>query len=257
VGVGASLRDGRNRAIRSPNRFKRPQRGPANRQNEEIRAPEVRLIGVDGEKLGIVPIEQALARAREQEMDLVEVAPDADPPVCRVLDYSKLQYERQRKQKEARKHHRHTDTKEVKLRPNIDEHDYQTKLRHLRDFLLKGHRGKITLMFKGYQMRRYEVGAELVRRMVKDVADIAASEPAPRTQSRTISVLLNPTKEVLAEAERHFQELFHRKEEPDLKHAPKQVGAEVDGAGTQQEPVSQSSPLEAAAPQGDPQGPAA
>lgn len=250
------MRDGRNRAIRSPNRFKRPQRGPANRQNEEIRAPEVRLIGVDGEKLGIVPIEQAVARAREQEMDLVEVAPDAEPPVCRILDYSKLQYERQRKQKESRKHHRHTDTKEVKLRPNIDEHDYQTKLKHLRDFLLKGHRGKITLMFKGYQMRRYEVGAELVRRMVKDVADIATSEPAPRTQSRTISVLLNPTKDVLAEAERHFQELLRRKEEPDHKQPPKHAGDAVQRGRTQPDPASQNAPLEAAATQSDSESPA-
>lgn len=180
--------------------------------------PEVRLIGEDGEKVGVVSIEEALGEAQRQGLDLVEVAAQADPPVCRVMDYKKFQYEKDRKKKEARKQQRQVDTKEVKLRPAIDEHDYQTKLNHLRKFLQKGNKVKITLMFRRREMRRYEVGVEVVDRMVKDASDIATEDPGSRTRGRIISLMMSPKKEVMAEAERQFkEELKQRKQEHDRK----------------------------------------
>ena len=190
----------------------------------------MRLIGPDGEKIGIVPIEQALSMAREAQADLVEVAPNATPPVCRVMDYKKLLYEKQRKEKEARRNQRHIETKEVKLRPSIDEHDYQTKLNHLREFLLKGHKAKITLIFRERELRRYDVGAAVVDRMVKDVSDIATTEPGGRKQRRTIIALLNPKKEIQAKAEQQYrEEIQQRRREHDRKLAEK--GAHHDEVG--------------------------
>jgi translation initiation factor IF-3 len=132
----------------------------------------------------------------------VEVAPNADPPVCRILDYKKMQYEKSRKQKEARKNQRNTETKEVKLRPNVGKHDYETKLGRARDFLQKGHKVKVTLIFRQREMRRYDVGASVVNRMVEDVKDIATRESPGRSQMRTITCLLVPVKEITAEVER-------------------------------------------------------
>ncbi len=156
----------------------------------------MRLIGADGEKLGIVALEQALAMAEENELDLVEVAPQAEPPVCRVMDFNKLQYERQRKVKESRKHARHIEIKEVKLRPAVGQHDYETKLNRARNFLLKGCKVKATLMFRQRELRRYEVGRAVINQLVKDLGDIATSEPGQRTHARTLTILLSPTKEV-------------------------------------------------------------
>jgi translation initiation factor IF-3 len=182
--------------------------------NESIRAPQVQVIDADGEKLGVLTLAAALELARKEEVDLVEVAPNADPPVCRIMDYRKLQYEKQRKMKEARKHQRHVEMKEVKLRPNIDEHDYHVKLTHLRDFIHEGNKCKITLTFKQGQMRRYEVGNQVVQKMLDDVKDVATVESRPSTQGRMIAVIVTPTKEVIAEAERRFkQELQQKKEE--------------------------------------------
>lgn len=174
-----------------------------------------------------MPIEQALAMAREAEVDLVEVAPNAAPPVCRLMDYRKLLYEKQRKEKEARKNQRHVETKEIKLRPSIDEHDYQTKLNHLRHFLLKGHKAKITLIFRERELRRYDVGAAVVDRMTQAVGDIATVEPGGRKQRRTIVVLLNPKKEIQAKAEQEFKdEILQKKREHERRLAEK---AEVHG----------------------------
>lgn len=190
----------------------------------------MRLIGEKGEKLGIVTIELALAEARTNDLDLVEVAPNVDPPVCRIVDYRKLQYEKQRKRKEARKHQRHTETKEVKLRPNIGKHDYETKLNRARAFLKKGHKVKATLIFRQREMRRYDIGMAVVKRLVDDVKDIASRENPGRGQMRQIVILLVPTKEIMLEVEKHHKEdVEHRKEEHDrrlaLKHAPRHKDA--------------------------------
>lgn len=208
--------------------------------------PEVRLIGDDGEKVGVVPIEEALRRARESGLDLVEVAPEAQPPVCRIADYRKMLYEKQRKQKEARKHQRGTETKEVKLRPNIGKHDYDTKLSHVREFLTTGHKVKITLVFRQREMRRYDLGMDVVQRIVEDVKDIATKEAPGRGQQRAIVLLLVPSREVMLEVERQHrlleqQELaadphgkgHPRPDEAEEKEAPADAIAGSDaGQGT-------------------------
>jgi translation initiation factor IF-3 len=135
-------------------------------------------------------------------LDLVEVAPNAKPPVCRIIDFKKLQYERQRKRKEAKKHQRQTETKEVKLRPNIGDHDYETKLKHAREFLEKGNRVKVTLMFRQREMRRYDVGQELMKRMENDLKDLAVKEAPGKGQARSIINMFAPNKELLEKIER-------------------------------------------------------
>ncbi|HNY27018.1 MAG TPA: translation initiation factor IF-3 [Candidatus Sumerlaeota bacterium] len=188
------------------------QEEAANRLNEDIRVAQVRLVGPEGEKLGVVSIEDALRQAKELEMDLVEVAPAADPPVCRIIDYSKMLYEKQRKLKEARKHQRQVETKEVKLRPVIGKHDYEVKLQHIREFLLKGQKVKVTLVFRQREMRRFDSGVDVVNQIVTDVADIATRENPGRGQARSIIILLVPTKEIQQEAERLFKiEIEQRK----------------------------------------------
>jgi len=157
--------------------------------------PQVRLVSLDGEPLGIVDIQHALDLAGEAGADLVEVAPNATPPVCRIMDFRKLQYEQQRKQKEARKHQRQIEVKSLRLRPSIDPHDYTTKLNQLRSFLVKGFKVKIMIVFKGAQLRRYELGTSLLDKMIEDVKDIAILEPGSRSQRRMITALITPTKE--------------------------------------------------------------
>ncbi len=171
----------------------------------------MRLISEEGEKLGIVDIQDALAMAKERELDLVEVAPNAEPPVCRIANFKKMQYEKRRKRKEAKKHQRNTETKEVKLRPNIGEHDYQTKLNHARSFLKKGHKVKATLIFRQREMRRYDIGMSVVNRLVEDVKDLASRENPGRTQMRTIVVQLAPNKEIMLEVEKLHKEEIERK----------------------------------------------
>ncbi len=130
------------------------------------------------------------------------MAPDAKPPVCRIIDFKKLQYEKQRKRKEAKKHQRQTETKEVKLRPNIGDHDYEFKLKHAREFLQKGNRVKVTLMFRQREMRRYDVGQELMKRMAGDLSDIAVKEKPGKGQARSIINLFAPNKELLDQIDR-------------------------------------------------------
>ena len=173
-----------------------------NRLNEQIRALEVRLISIDGEQLGVVPIQQAMQLAQDAGVDLVEVAPEAKPPVCRIMDFKKLQYEKQRKMKEARKHQRLVEVKGLRLRPAIDEHDYQTKLNYLRSFLLKGFKVRINIIFRGRELRRYELGTDLLDRLIENVKDIASLEPGSRSQRRQITALIIPSKEVEAEVAR-------------------------------------------------------
>jgi translation initiation factor IF-3 len=169
-------------------------------------------------------LEEALARAHAEDLDLVEVAPNANPPVCRIMDYNKMQYEKQRKMKEARKHQRHVEIKEVKLRPYIDAHDYGVKLARLREFLLEGNKCKVTLQYRQREMRRADVGNELIQRMLADVKDIATVDGNPPTRGKMVVVFLSPTKEVVAEAERKFkEELQQRREEHERRLQEKQV----------------------------------
>ena len=155
----------------------------------------MRLISLDGQQLGIVPFNEALRIASDAGVDLVEVASEANPPVCRIMDYRKLQYEQQRKLKESRKHQRQVEIKGVQLGPTISDHDYQTKLNQLRGFLLKGYKVRVKIEFKGAQVRRYELGVQLFDRLIADTKDIALLEPGSRTQRRTIIGLIVPNRE--------------------------------------------------------------
>lgn len=163
------------------------------RVNEAIRAREVRLVDSEGKQVGIVPLEQARRRAEEAGLDLVEVAPDANPPVCKIIDYSKLQYELKRREREARKRQRHTDLKEVKMRPTIDRHDYEIKLRRIKEFLEVGHKVKVTIMFRGREMAHTERGRKLLEQVVADVGDRGTMYDRVVQVGRQQHMILAPT----------------------------------------------------------------
>ncbi len=157
-----------------------------------IRAKTVRLIGVDGEQLGIMSLEQALAHAQEEGLDLVEVAPTADPPVCRVMDYGKFKYQQNKKVKEARKKSTSVQIKEVKFRPKTDEHDINTKIGHAKKFLAKGHKLKLTVMFRGRELAHPHLGEEMLNRVSELLAEDALIESAPSREGRHMSMLMAP-----------------------------------------------------------------
>ena len=182
-----------------PRRFDRrpPERDPT-RLNERIRVKEVRLIGADGESVGIIPTEEALERAREEDLDLVEVAPEAKPPVARLLDYSKYKYEQEQKQKAARKHQQQVNVREIKLRPKIATHDYETKKGHVERFLRNLDKVKITIMFRGREQAHPERGRMLLQRLVDDLDGLATVESEPLQEGRNMSMLLAPDRSVAA-----------------------------------------------------------
>ncbi|MGH8898451.1 MAG: translation initiation factor IF-3 [Egibacteraceae bacterium] len=159
--------------------------------------PEVRLIGADGEQIGITPLAEALRQAREQNMDLVEVAANARPPVCRLMDYGKYRYQQAVKAKEARKRQSHIVIKEMKMRPKIDNHDYSTKSRHVERFLREGSKVKATIMFRGREMAHQEFGQRLLDRLAADMQDIAYVESAPNAEGRNMTMVLAPYKDML------------------------------------------------------------
>ena len=162
------------------------------RVNQQIRISPVRVVDPQGEQIGILPIEQALQIAEEQGLDLVEVAPLARPPVCRIMDYGKFRYEEQRKAREARKKQHQVQLKEVKMRPGIEDHDFDFKLRHARRFLEEGNKVKITMMFRGRQMAHPELGREVLDRVVQEVADVGKVESNPTMEARSMTMVLAP-----------------------------------------------------------------
>jgi translation initiation factor IF-3 len=164
------------------------------RVNQQIRISPVRVIDPEGEQVGILPIERALEIAEELGLDLVEVAPMARPPVCRIMDYGKFKYEEQRKAREARKKQHQVQLKEVKMRPGIEDHDFEFKIRHARRFLEEGNKVKLTMMFRGRQMAHPEIGREVLDRVVQEVADIAKVEASPNMEGRSMTMVLAPTK---------------------------------------------------------------
>jgi translation initiation factor IF-3 len=184
-----------------PRRFDRrpPERDPT-RLNERIRVKEVRLIGADGESVGIVPTEDALERARDADLDLVEVAPEAKPPVARLLDYSKYKYEQEQKQKQARKHQQQVNVREIKLRPKIADHDYETKKGHVLRFLRNLDKVKVTIMFRGREQAHPERGRALLQRLVDDLDGLGTVESEPLQEGRNMSMLLAPDRAVVARA---------------------------------------------------------
>ena len=160
----------------------------------------MRLVGADGSQMGIVSIEEALRRARELDLDLVEVAPQAQPPVCRMMDYSKFKYERDVRQKEARKRQQRVEVKEMKMRPKIDPHDYSTKKGHIERFLKTGARVKVTIMFRGREMAHTELGRRLLDRLTEDLREIATVEIIPKLDGRNMTMVLAPLRRPPARA---------------------------------------------------------
>jgi translation initiation factor IF-3 len=160
--------------------------------------PEVRLIGADGKQIGIVKTAEALAYAQERDLDLVEVAPDARPPVCRVLDYSKYKYEQAQKQKAARRHQQQITVREIKFRPKIAQNDYDTKKGHVSRFLKNRDKVKITIMFRGREVTHPERGTALLDKLASELSDIGVVEQSPVQDGRNMTMLLAPSKSVLA-----------------------------------------------------------
>ncbi|SDM15073.1 bacterial translation initiation factor 3 (bIF-3) [Allokutzneria albata] len=166
------------------------------RINDRIRVPEVRLVGPAGEQVGIVRIEDALRLAEEADLDLVEVAPQARPPVCKLMDYGKFKYESAQKARESRRNQQLTVIKEQKLRPKIDSHDYETKKRNVVRFLEHGHKVKVTIMFRGREQSRPELGYRLLQRLAEDVVDLGVVESNPKQDGRNMIMVLAPHKHI-------------------------------------------------------------
>jgi translation initiation factor IF-3 len=164
------------------------------RINERIRVPQVRLVGEDGNQIGVVDTQQALRYAQERDLDLVEVASEARPPVCRVLDYSKYKYEQEQKAKAARRHQKQVNVREIKLRPKIATNDYETKKNHVVRFLKGDDRVKVTIMFRGREQTHPERGERLLMRLAEDVAELGTVEQSPQQDGRNMTMLLAPVK---------------------------------------------------------------
>ena len=160
--------------------------------NQQIQADNVRLIDVEGEQLGIVTLQEALAKAVERQMDLVEISPGAEPPVCRLMDYGKHLFEQKQKAKDGRKKQRQTQVKEIKFRPGTDIGDYEVKLRNLIRFLEAGDKAKITVRFRGREMAHQELGLELLKRIEKDLEEYGSVEQRPNMEGRQMIMVLGP-----------------------------------------------------------------
>lgn len=162
------------------------------RVNEQIEAEKVRVVNVDGEMVGVISKEEGIEIAFEAGLDLVEVSPNADPPVCKVLDYGKYKYEAQKKANEARKKQKVIDVKEIKMRPGIDEHDYQVKMRSVRRFLDEGDKVKMTIRFRGREMAHQELGMKVLDRVREDVDELAKVEQFPKSEGRLMTMVIAP-----------------------------------------------------------------
>jgi translation initiation factor IF-3 len=182
-----------------PRRFdRRPPDRDTTRINERIRVPEVRLIDENGQQMGVMETPKALRYAQDKDLDLVEVAPEARPPVTRVLDYSKYKYEQAQKQKQARKHQTSIVVREIKFRPKIADQDYETKKRHVERFLRHKDKVKITIMFRGREVTHPERGEMILNRLAEDLEELAQVEQRPTQDGRNMTMMLGPSKAVLA-----------------------------------------------------------
>ena len=183
-----------------------PQKEEGHRINNRIDAREVRLIDAAGENVGVVPIRQAIMMAEEASLDLVEISPDAKPPVCKILDYGKFKFQEQKKAAEARKKQKVIEIKEIKMRPMIDDHDYDVKMRAIKRFFEEGDKVKITIMFRGREQSRPELGYNLLKKLAEDVSDIGFVEYSPKQDGRNMIMVLGPLKKKAdAKAEREAE----------------------------------------------------
>jgi translation initiation factor IF-3 len=169
-----------------------PQRETGPRINDRIRSPEIRLIGADGENVGVVTPARAMAMAEEAGLDLVEISPNAEPPVCKIMDFGKYKYETQKREAEARKKQHIIEIKEIKFRPGTDTHDYDVKMRSVVKFLTEGDKVKVTLRFRGREMAHQELGLELLKRVEEDVAELGKIESFPRLEGRQMVMMIGP-----------------------------------------------------------------
>jgi translation initiation factor IF-3 len=222
-----------------PRRFdRRPPERDTTRVNDRIRVPEVRLIGEDGAQVGVVPTDQALKYAQERDLDLVEVAAEARPPVVRVLDYSKYKYEQEQKAKAARRHQKQVTVREIKLRPKIATNDYETKKGHVVRFLKHQDRVKITIMFRGRETTHPERGESLLMRLADDVADYGVVEQRPTQDGRNMTMLLAPSRKQAEEGQ------------PAQEAAAEPAAAEPATQGAPaEEPAAPEAPAEEAPPE--------
>ena len=162
--------------------------------NDRIKTPQIRLIGAEGENVGVVTPERGMALAEDAGLDLVEISPNADPPVCKIMDFGKFKYETQKRESEARKKQKIIEVKEVKFRPNTDTHDYEVKMRNVMRFLENGDKVKVTLRFRGREMAHQNLGRELLERVADDVAEIGKVENMPKMEGRQMVMTIGPSK---------------------------------------------------------------
>jgi translation initiation factor IF-3 len=188
----ADCNDTRNLTIARRPHNAPPQRDTGPRINDRIRSPEIRLIGADGENVGVVTPARAMAMAAEAGLDLVEISPNAEPPVCKIMDFGKFKYEQQKKEAEARKKQKIIEIKEIKFRPGTDTHDYDVKMRSVMKFLEEGDKVKVTLRFRGREMAHQELGLELLNRVADDVGDAGKIESMPRLEGRQMVMMIGP-----------------------------------------------------------------
>ncbi|MDD4363616.1 MAG: translation initiation factor IF-3 [Atribacterota bacterium] len=160
------------------------------RINDEIKTDKIRLINHDGEQLGVVDLEKGLEEAQKNNLDLVEVSPEADPPVCRIMDYGKYRYATEKKVKQGKKRQKAVGLKEIKMRPNIGEHDYEFKTKNIHKFLQDGNRVKVTIMFKGREMKFIDAGRELLERVITETNEISKVEKKPKLEGRNMTLIL-------------------------------------------------------------------
>jgi translation initiation factor IF-3 len=238
-----------------PRRFdRRPPERDTTRINERIRVPKVRLIGAEGEQLGIVDIDDALKRAQDADLDLVEVAPGSKPPVTRLLDYSKYKYEQEQKQKQARKHQQQVNIREIKLRPKIAQHDYETKKGHVERFLRHQDKVKVTIMFRGREQAHPERGRALLQRLYEDLDGLAVIESQPLQEGRNMSMLLAPGKEAAkvepeGETKPSDEEAPAGAEKPAAEEAPaaEEIPVAEEKPATEEAPAAEDEPAAEAA----------
>jgi len=162
------------------------------RINHKIRAREVRVIGSNGQQLGVMSTGQALGKAQEENLDLIEIAPNAVPPVCKIIEYGKYKYEQSKKEQEIHKKQQASKTKEIQLHPTIDEHDYQTKTRHIREFLQDKMKVRVMMCYRGREMSHQEFGRKIVERLIKETADIGIVDTPPKLNGKNLGFLLRP-----------------------------------------------------------------
>jgi translation initiation factor IF-3 len=212
------------------------------------------LVGADGDQIGVVPTQEALRRARELDLDLVEVAPQAQPPVARIMDYGKFKYERDIRQKEARKKQARTELKEIKFRPKIDAHDYATKKGHVDRFLRGGHKVKVTIMFRGREMTHTELGRKILDRLVGDLGGMVTVESMPKQEGRNMIMVISPNKRYMEQLARAKSREPQAEVEPDATREPEALPEPeaTSETATQPEPAAEPEPVAtAAAPDAD------